>query len=150
VLYRRQSWPQFCSFSGLSGDWYNGMWQLTGKNSSVWTNASCWCAIQDITTAMFYFSFHFIRLSKNDFIMQLQVHKLFHKKWSSSGPRPRSLASRAVSHFCTNNGKNSGNVIMEKWSRRLLLVCVGLVPSLRASEALHPPSSHWDPLKVKH
>lgn len=126
MLFRRQT--PVLQFSGLSDDWYNGMWQLTGGQMMLNIR-------NDHSNVLLYFSFHFISLSKNDLIMQLQVSFKFinslstsvvstdrYSKLSSSGPHPRSLASRAVTHFCTNNGKNSGNVILEKWSRRLLLV----------------------------
>lgn len=65
-----------------------------------------------------------------------------YSKLSSSGPRPRSSTSRAVTRFCTNNGRNLGNVLLEKWSRRLLLMGWPCAISL-------PPLS-FRPSKVKH
>lgn len=106
---------------------------------------------------LLYFSFNFIRLSKNNLIMQLQVSFKFiislstsvvstdrYSKLSSSGPRPRSLASRAVTHFCTNNKKNSGNLILDQASAAGRLAFCHLWVQARP---FITSSSHSDPLK---
>lgn len=160
VLFRRQT--PVLQFFRLSGDWYNGMWQLTGQNSSEDKSLLLMLNTRyDHCNVLLYFSFSFIRLSKNDLIMQLQVLFKFINSLSTScllsalivTPNYRLLDLVHVHWppvqlpiFAQIMGRIQG-----MWSWRngpgVCCWCVGLVPSQSASEALHHPLLSFRPSK---